>query len=953
MQPRPAPRACRVDVSAPGFAWLALPSRVAALGLADVVLAHAFPEVDGLPSDLDRPHPELDAASLRRAGIAMWLELRLDALDPRGPSAMAAGALFRQPDWDVVDPRSAELAATADFHASDLVAWWANHLRGWHQAGVAGLVVDHADHVPPAFVRALTHAVPGFSILPRLQVVEAAQAWRDSGIDGVVVDADTLDLRRDGAWTAVTALIEVAPLVLKTSRDPAVAAALGEGFIADLPPPDDAAAAERLVEAARIESGTGAPRPLAAGNPAFVRREGEHAVRIEIDRGTVTTTAETASRPILRERPDVAERATRASKHGRIGIEAVTPTVDVGRFAAKRTVCEPVAVECDIVCDGHDKLAAMVQFRPANETAWREAAMAPLGNDRWAASFTPDAIGRWQFRVLAWRDAFATFQDELTKKVAAGLDVTLELREGTTLVGDAAKASQSVKPLLNQLEGLSDAAARVKFLLAPEITAAVHRTEAHPFASVSHIFPLDCDRVQASFASWYELFPRSMSPEPGRHGTLLDVVGHLPRIAAMGFDILYFPPIHPIGEKNKKGRNNSLTPEPGEPGSPYAIGSEDGGHEALHPELGTLEDFEALRQATEAHGMELAIDFAIQCSPDHPWLAQHHDWFAWRPDGTIRYAENPPKKYEDIVNVDFYAHGAVPDLWVALCDVVKLWAQRGVKVFRVDNPHTKPFPFWEWLIDEVRSSHPDAIFLAEAFTRPKVMGRLGKVGFTQSYTYFTWRNTRAEMEEYLTQLNAGPLRDYFRPNFFVNTPDINPPFLQEGGRPAHLIRAALATLLSGSWGMYSGFELCEATPVPGREDYLDSEKYQLRHWDWDRPGNISREIARLNTVRRRNAALHTHLGVTFLPCDDPQVMVFEKATEDRSNVLVCAVSFDPTGPHTPNIELPLSSWKLPDGARLACEDVLHDTDFVFDGKWQRVALTPDAPYTVWRTKPAA
>jgi starch synthase (maltosyl-transferring) len=463
---------------------------------------------------------------------------------------------------------------------------------------------------------------------------------------------------------------------------------------------------------------------------------------------------------------------------------------------------------------------------------------------------------------------------------------------------------------------------------------------------------VDADRIAARFASWYEIFPRSMSDDGQHHGTFRDVIRHLPRIRDMGFDVLYFPPIHPIGRVNRKGRNNAVKAAEGDPGSPYAIGSSEGGHDAIHPELGTLEDFLALREAAASHGLELALDFAIQCAPDHPWLARHREWFDWRPDGSLKYAENPPKKYEDIVNVAFYAPGAVPDLWVALCEVVLFWAEHGVRIFRVDNPHTKPLPFWEWLIAEVRADYPDAMFLAEAFTRPKVMHRLGKIGFTQSYTYFTWRNSKRELQEYLSELTTTPVCEFFRPNFFVNTPDINPPFLQTSGRAGFLIRAALAATLSGLWGVYSGFELCEADALPGREEYRDSEKYQIRAWDWQRPGNIVAEITALNRLRRRNPALHTPLGLSFLPAANDQVMFFEKATEDRGNVVLVAVSLDPFNPQSAAVELPLWKWRLPDSASVVAEDLMTGVATVWRGKWQTISLSPPVPFNVWRVQPA-
>ncbi len=559
-------------------------------------------------------------------------------------------------------------------------------------------------------------------------------------------------------------------------------------------------------------------------------------------------------------------------------------------------------------------------------------------------------FGRWLFRVQAWRDVFATYRDELAKKTAAGLDVHLEVAEGRVLVAEAAERSPPLAATLAALDAQDATGSAI--LLSADLAAAMAKADPRPFSITSPVRLIEADRGLARFASWYEIFPRSMSDDEGRHGTFDDVIRHLPRIRDMGFDVLYFPPISPIGRTNRKGRNNTLHPSPDDPGSPYAIGSEEGGHDAIHPQLGTLDDFRRLREAAANHGLEIALDFAIQCSPDHPWLRQHKRWFDWRPDGSLRYAENPPKKYEDIVNVDFYAPEAIPDLWVALCEVVLFWAQQGVRIFRVDNPHTKPLPFWEWLIGEVRAAHPGTIFLSEAFTRPKMMYRLAKLGFTQSYTYFTWRNTKRELTEYLTELSEGEPREFFRPNFFVNTPDINPPFLQTSGRAGFLIRATLAATLSGLWGVYCGFELCEATPLPGREEYLDSEKYQIRAWDWQRPGNIVPDIARLNRIRRLNPALQTHLGVTFLPADNDQVLFFEKATPDRSNVVLVAISLDPHAAQSAAIELPLWQWGLPDHATLACEDLLHDTQFTLTSKWQRATLTPQAPCTIWRVRPA-
>jgi starch synthase (maltosyl-transferring) len=640
--------------------------------------------------------------------------------------------------------------------------------------------------------------------------------------------------------------------------------------------------------------------------------------------------------------------AEQAAQRPRLAVEMPSPCVDNGRFAARRTVGDLVEVEADIIADSHDKLAVMLQWRGPGEDTWHETPMRLLVNDRWTAAFPLQQLGVHYYSIQAWRDAYATFADELTKKYAAGVSIALELREGAALVAKAAaRASDAIKTrlsaLIKSLDGQDEDASR-EALLSPETAALMASADDRPLAVTLDPVPVQAERLAAGFAAWYEVFPRSLSDDPTRHGTFADVERHLPRIRDMGFDVLYFPPFHPIGRTNRKGRNNTLTPAPDDPGSPYAIGSPDGGHDKLHPELGTIEDFQHLRAACAEHGLELAMDFAIQCSPDHPWLKQHRDWFNWRPDGSIRYAENPPKKYEDIVNVDFYAPGAVPGLWNELCDVVLYWASQGIRLFRVDNPHTKPLPFWEWMIAEVQARYPDAVFLAEAFTRPKVMYRLAKVGFSQSYTYFTWRDTKAEFQEYLTELTQGPPREFFRPHFFVNTPDINPVFLQTSGRPGFLIRAALAATLSGLWGVYNGFELCEGTPMPGKEEYLDSEKYQLRAWDWDRPGNIVPEITQLNAIRRLNPALHSHLGVTFLPASGDQVLFFEKANKDRSNVILVAISMDPRYPQYAELSIPAAS---------DVTDLLQGRQQRWSDRTQRITLTPDRPYAIWRARTVA
>jgi starch synthase (maltosyl-transferring) len=444
------------------------------------------------------------------------------------------------------------------------------------------------------------------------------------------------------------------------------------------------------------------------------------------------------------------------------------------------------------------------------------------------------------------------------------------------------------------------------------------------------------------------MFPRSQSGDASRHGTFADVITRLPYVRDLGFDVLYSTPIHPIGLTNRKGRNNALKAEPGDAGSTYAIGSAEGGHDAIHPQLGTFADFERLVSEARAHDLEIALDFAIQCSPDHPWIREHPEWFDWRPDGTIKVAENPPKKYEDIVNVHFYRE-AFPAIWYELRDTVLFWSERGVRIFRVDNPHTKPFPFWEWLIREVHGRFPDVIFLSEAFTRPKPMMRLAKLGFTQSYTYFTWRNAKHELTEYLVELTRGEAREYFRPNFFVNTPDINPYYLHTSGRPGFQVRLVLAATLACNYGIYNGFELCEGRPIPGKEEYLDSEKYELKAWDWDRPGHIREDIRLINRLRREHPALQQLQNLNFYNAWNDQILYYGKFTPDKQDFVLIAVNLDPHNPQGCHFEVPLWEFGLPDAASIDVEDLVTRNRFTWTGKIQHVLLDPNVrPYAIWR-----
>lgn len=639
---------------------------------------------------------------------------------------------------------------------------------------------------------------------------------------------------------------------------------------------------------------------------------------------------------------------------GRVIIENVWPELDGGRTPVKRLVGDEVEVWADIFSDGHDILRAEVIFRAEDEPEWRRAPMAFVDNDRWKGSFKLDRNIRYLFTIEAWRDVWGSWVSEVQKKKAAGQIVVSEIAEGVALLEKTAARNDRLAKILGEVQAQEAGSdTQLGALTDPFHAKAIQ--EAAPRGNLSRYdreLTVICDRTAARYSSWYELFPRSMSDDPARHGTFDDVIKKLPYVQSMGFDVLYFPPIHPIGKKNRKGRNNSLKAERGDPGSVYAIGSEEGGHDAIHPQLGTIEDFRRLVSAAKNHGLEIALDFAIQCSPDHPWIKEHPDWFDWRPDGTLKYAENPPKKYEDIVNVDFYNKGAFPSLWYALRDVVLFWAREGVRIFRVDNPHTKPLPFWKWMIREVNHTYPDVIFLAEAFTRPKMMRALAKIGFQQSYTYFTWRNTKVELMSYVTEL-GGEMGEYYRPNFFVNTPDINPVPLQTAGRAGFIVRSTLAATLSGAWGLYSGFELCEAKPLPGKEEYLDSEKYEIKAWDWERPGNIRPHIAALNKMRRENPALQDFRNALFLNAWNENVLAYAKLTPERDNCVVVIVNLDPRNRQDTSLEIPLWEFGLPDHATIEAQDLLRGgSSFTLHGKVQTVGLDPATnPVLIWRLIP--
>jgi starch synthase (maltosyl-transferring) len=668
--------------------------------------------------------------------------------------------------------------------------------------------------------------------------------------------------------------------------------------------------------------------------------------------------AETELPPVSRESAALMDRLAPY----RFLIEKVTPEINGGRYPIKREVGDEVAVAADIVCEGHGKVAASIMFRAEDQGTWHEVPMRHVDNDRWAGSFTVERNTRYRYTVAAWSDSFATLRSDMEKKLNAGQSIEVDLIEMRALIELAHDKSsgpdrKALTGLLEQFdEARMDAAAKLELLMGRPAEALMRRCAMRP--GLTHYEPeleIYVDRVGARFASWYEMFWRSQGTDPNRSATIDDCIARLDYVKEMGFDVVYLVPHHPIGKTNRKGKNNTLTPAPDDPGSPYAIGSEEGGHMAVNPDWGTLEDFRRFVAETNRRGMEVAIDFAIQCSPDHPWIKDHPDWFKWRPDGSIRFAENPPKKYEDIVNVEFYEIDGTThkrDLWIELRNVVEFWIEQGVKIFRVDNPHTKPFPFWEWMIRDIQSRHPEALFLSEAFTRPKIMKGLAKLGFTQSYSYFTWRTSKWEMTEYLQELTQGEAKEYMRANFFTNTPDILPFHLQEGGRPAFMVRAVLATTLNSLWGMYNGFELCENTPVPGKEEYLNSEKYQYMVWDWDRPGNIRSWITKLNHMRRENPALQEYDNLKFYNIFNDSMLLYGKITKDRSNFVLVVVNLDFNNAQEGTFELPLWELNLPDFATVKMEDLFSGVTFTWTGKDQRVWLGTQHPAFVWRVTPA-
>jgi starch synthase (maltosyl-transferring) len=657
---------------------------------------------------------------------------------------------------------------------------------------------------------------------------------------------------------------------------------------------------------------------------------------------------------------DELEKDAKLTSVQRVVVENVRPEIQCGRFPIKRTIGELVEVTADIYADGHDILHAILLHRPDFQQRWDEVPMHPLVNDRWQGKFVVSGEGTYHYTVQAWVDPFQSWSRDFSKKLAAGQDISVDLLTGVQLVQAAAKhasgedaqrlAAWAGEAWRLREQNIIEAVQKLSNLdLAALMVLHADRSQATNYSKELRVV---VDRERARFGAWYEVFPRSCSAEVTQHGTFQDCERKLEYVSSMGFDVLYLPPIHPIGRAHRKGKNNAEVATSEDVGSPWAIGSQEGGHKTIHPELGTIEDFRRLVASANEYGLEVALDLAFQCAPDHPYVSEHKEWFRMRPDGSVQYAENPPKKYQDIYPL-YFENEHSRKLWDELRTVVLYWIQQGIRIFRVDNPHTKPFAFWEWLIADIKAKYPEVLFLSEAFTRPKVMYRLSKLGFTQSYTYFAWRNAKSEITEYFTELTQTNVREYFRPNLWPNTPDILTEFLQFGGRPAFMIRLLLAATLGASYGIYGpAFERCENRAVrPGSEEYLDSEKYQIRHWDIDNPDSLRSLIARVNHIRRENPALQGDWSLRFHPVDNDQLIVYSKATEDLSNIIVVVVNLDPHHTQSGWVDLPVDAFQLDPRRPYQVHDLLTDARYFWHGSHNYVELNPQAmPAHIFRIR---
>jgi starch synthase (maltosyl-transferring) len=630
----------------------------------------------------------------------------------------------------------------------------------------------------------------------------------------------------------------------------------------------------------------------------------------------------------------------------RVVIEHVDPEIDGGCFPIKRVIGEKVVVKADIFADGHDSISPRLLYKGPYDGEWKEVLMRLIENDRWRGEFIVEELGMCHYTIEGWVDHFKTWQKDIKKKFDADQNVSVDILIGVEHIKGAAKRSSGndkkrLEEFANFLKIEKDMGKAVSLALGEEVSELMDKYPDKNFAKrYEKELPVVVERKKALFSSWYEIFPRSCTSQQGKHGTFKDCEEVLPEIAKMGFDVLYFPPIHPIGKTKRKGKNNILVADPDDVGSPWAIGSEEGGHKAVHPQLGNIEDFKGLIEKAKNYGIEIAIDLAYQCSIDHPYIKEHPEWFRWRPDGTLQYAENPPKKYEDILPLNFETE-KWQGLWDELKSIVIFWIEKGIRIFRIDNPHTKPFAFWEWLIKEVKVNYPDVIFLSEAFTRPKVMYRLAKVGFTQSYTYFTWRNTKYEIMQYIKELTSTEVKEYFRPNFWPNTPDIFPEHLQYGGRPAFIMRLVLAATLSSNYGIFGpAFILCANEAIPEKEEYLNSEKYEIRNWNWEQQGNLKDLIARINKIRTENPALQTTNNVEFYEVDNDYLIFYGKVTEDLSNIIFIVVNLDPFHTQSGWVKVPINEFGIDSNQPYMVHDLLGDDKYIWHGERNYVELNP-------------
>jgi starch synthase (maltosyl-transferring) len=633
----------------------------------------------------------------------------------------------------------------------------------------------------------------------------------------------------------------------------------------------------------------------------------------------------------------------------RVVIENVTPEIDGGVFAAKRVMGERVVVQADIFADGHDVLQAALLHRPTTANAFIRTAMNMVNNDRWEGEFRVDSLGTYVYTLEAWVDSFLSWHRGFLKKLDAGQDLAVDSLIGADLIETASigvKGEEGARLIrwAQRLRALSKRGSREieEFVKDPDLLDMMANHTQHERRTLyNRELRVTVDREKARFSAWYEMFPRSCTEDEKKPAGFRDCLERLDYVAGMGFDVLYFPPIHPIGRVARKGKNNSVTSNASDPGSPWAIGSSEGGHKAIHPELGTLQDLKLLMAGAKDRGLEIALDIAFQCAPDHPYVKQHREWFRIRPDGAVQYAENPPKKYQDIFPLNFEGDDGAA-LSAELTSVVRYWAEQGIRIFRVDNPHTKPFAFWRDLIGEIKADYPEAIFLAEAFTRPKVMYQLAKLGFTQSYTYFAWKNTKAELTEYFTEITKDPVREFFRANLWTNTPDILTEYLQSGGRPAFMSRFILAATLGANYGIYGpAFELGEGRPVAkGSEEYLNSEKYQVRVWDLNRLDSLRNLIARVNAIRSAHRALQSDWSLKFHSIDNDQLIAYSKTAEDLSDTILVVVNLDPKNVQSGWLNLDLDDLRLQEEQFYQVHDLLTDVRYVWRGARNFIRLDP-------------